>query len=86
MLRALAICCVLVVVPRSAAAEWHFTPMIGATFFGSTSLLDHELATDDVHRNFDEVRLALHAVRDHFNQSARNAGVRATIRPAANHR
>ena len=26
--------------------------MIGATFFGSTNQLDHELASDNVHRNF----------------------------------
>lgn len=52
MLRALAVCCVLILLPRQAAAEWHFTPMVGATFFGSTSLFDPEFATDNVHRNF----------------------------------
>lgn len=52
MLRGLAICCLLVLIPRSATAEWQFTPMVGATFFGSTNLVDHELATDNVHRNF----------------------------------
>ena len=53
MLRVFAVCCLLVVFsPRSAAAEWQFTPMIGATFFGSTTLPDLELATDNVHRNF----------------------------------
>jgi hypothetical protein len=52
MLRAFAVCCVLILLPRSAAAEWQFTPMIGATFFGSTNLIDHEFATDNVHRNF----------------------------------
>lgn len=52
MLRAAAICCLLVLIPQRAAAEWHFTPMVGSTFFGSTSLLDHEFATDNVHRNF----------------------------------
>lgn len=52
MLRAFAVCCVLIVAPRAAAAEWQFTPMLGATFFGSTSLFDPELATDNVHRNF----------------------------------
>jgi hypothetical protein len=51
MLRALAVC-VLVALPRSAAAEWQFTPMIGATVFGSTNSVDHEFATDNVHRNF----------------------------------
>jgi hypothetical protein len=52
MLRALAVCSVLLVLPRSAAAEWQFTPMIGATFFGSTNLIDHEFATDNLHRHF----------------------------------
>jgi hypothetical protein len=51
MLRALTTCCVLVVavsVP-APAAEWHFTPMIGATFLGRTSLVDLDSGTDDVH-------------------------------------
>ena len=52
MLRTLAVCCLLILAPRTAAAEWHFTPMVGATFFGSTNLLDLELATDDVHRHY----------------------------------
>ena len=52
MLRAVAICCLLLIIPRSAAAEWQFTPMVGLTFFGSTSLFDPELGTDNVHRNF----------------------------------
>ncbi len=38
--------------PQSAAAEWHFTPMIGTTFFIKTSLLDPDAATDQIHRNF----------------------------------
>jgi hypothetical protein len=51
MLRAVTICglFVLAVSVPAAAAEWHFTPMIGATFFGRTSLADVELGTDDVH-------------------------------------
>jgi hypothetical protein len=52
-LPALALCCLFcTVAPRTAAAEWHFTPMVGATFFGSTNLIDLELGTDNVHRNF----------------------------------
>lgn len=31
------------------AAEWHFTPFIGLTFKGNTTLLDPELATGDKH-------------------------------------
>ena len=51
--RGLLICCLLVLfVPRQATAEWHFTPMLGATFFGDTNLVDVDLATDKVHRNF----------------------------------
>jgi hypothetical protein len=51
MLRALTICCLLVpaVSAPAAAAEWHFTPMFGATFLGRTSLVDIEFGTDDVH-------------------------------------
>ena len=52
MLKAFAVCCLLIVVPRTAAAEWQFTPMIGATFLGNTSIVDPELATDNVHRHF----------------------------------
>ena len=51
--RGLAICCLFVLVlPQPAAAEWHFTPMLGATFFGKTNLVDPDLATEKVHRNF----------------------------------
>jgi hypothetical protein len=53
MLRPLAFCCLLLaVLPRPAAAEWQFVPMIGATFKGKTSLLDLENATGKVHRDF----------------------------------
>ena len=38
--------------PQSAAAEWHFTPMVGTTFFIKTSLIDPDAATDQIHRNF----------------------------------
>ena len=51
--RGLLTCCVLVVFfPQAATAEWHFTPMLGATFFGDTNIIDPDLATDKVHRNF----------------------------------
>jgi hypothetical protein len=38
--------------PLSAAAEWHFTPMLGTTFFIKTSVVDLDAATDQIHRNF----------------------------------
>jgi hypothetical protein len=51
--RRLAICCLVVLVlPHPAVAEWHFTPMLGVTFLGKTNLVDPDLATDKVHRNF----------------------------------
>ena len=37
--------------PQSAAAEWHFTPMLGTTFFIKTSVVDPDAATDQSHRN-----------------------------------
>jgi len=53
MLRAIACCCALLALtPRAAAAEWHLTPMVGLTFAGNTSIVDFELATDKVHRQF----------------------------------
>lgn len=54
LLRGLAICCLVVLVlPQRAAAEWHFTPMLGATFFGEiTAPFDVDLAAGKVHRNF----------------------------------
>lgn len=42
----------LLALPRTAAAEWHFTPMVGLTFKAATSLLDYELATRNRHWNF----------------------------------
>jgi hypothetical protein len=51
--RELAICCLVVLVlPHPVAAEWHFTPMLGATFFGKTNIPDPDLATEKVHPNF----------------------------------
>jgi hypothetical protein len=38
--------------PQPAAAEWHFTPMLGTTFFIKTSVVDLDAATDQIHRNF----------------------------------
>jgi len=53
MKRAFALSCLFVVlVARPAAAEWHFTPMVGFTMFGDTSLVDVEKATDNVHTQF----------------------------------
>lgn len=50
MLRVLALCCaVLIGVPAAASAEWHFTPMAGASFFGNTTLLDPENGSGKVH-------------------------------------
>jgi hypothetical protein len=53
LLRALAAGVLLALAfPQSAAAEWHFTPMLGTTFFIKTSLIDPDAATDQSHRNF----------------------------------
>lgn len=51
MARALTICVLVLAMPWPAAAEWHFTPMIGETFLGRTSLIDLEAATGKHHRN-----------------------------------
>jgi hypothetical protein len=43
----------VLVLPQSAAAEWHFTPTVGLTFSGKTSApADTDLAAGKVHRNF----------------------------------
>lgn len=39
-------------VARPALAEWHFTPLIGATFGGNTTLFDNELAADRTRKHF----------------------------------
>jgi hypothetical protein len=39
-------------VPRAAAAEWQFTPTIGFTFAGRTTLLDFQQAADKRHVDF----------------------------------
>lgn len=51
MIRALTICVLMLTASRAAAAEWHFTPMIGETFLGRTSVIDLEAATDKHHKN-----------------------------------
>jgi hypothetical protein len=49
----LAACCLCMVVSQRAAyAEWHFTPFIGVTFKGNTTIIDPELATGDKHASF----------------------------------
>jgi hypothetical protein len=53
MTRVLAVCClILLAAPADAAAEWHFTPMVGFTFSGNTTLVDLDNASGKVHRNF----------------------------------
>jgi hypothetical protein len=53
MPRALWVCCLcLVLAPRAAAAEWHFTPTLGVTFAGSTTLYDAQNGTGKRHLNF----------------------------------
>jgi hypothetical protein len=51
MIRALTICVLVLATPRAAGAEWHFTPMIGETFLGRTSIIDLEAATGKHHKN-----------------------------------
>ena len=51
ILRGLAATCLMVLaVPRVAAAEWHFTPMVGLTFLGKTNLFNSDLAAGNVHK------------------------------------
>jgi hypothetical protein len=53
MLKAFALCVVFVgLLPARAAAEWHFTPLVGLTFKGATNIFDAEFAADNVHKNF----------------------------------
>ena len=52
ILRGLAATCLMVfALPRVAAAEWHFTPMVGLTFLGKTNLINTDLAAGKVHKN-----------------------------------
>ena len=50
--RILGCCAVLVAAPRSAHAEWHFTPFVGFTFGGNTTFVDLELGAEEVHFNW----------------------------------
>ena len=54
MRRTLAACCLcLLLAPRAAqAAEWHFAPVFGMTFAGSTTLNDLQLGVGKKHFNF----------------------------------
>jgi hypothetical protein len=53
MTRAPALTLILVLALASpTAAEWHFTPMVGLTAFGNTSLVDIEEGTRRKHRQF----------------------------------
>src|SRR5688572_18597478 len=53
MLKVLALCGVIVLgSARSVQAEWHFTPLVGFTAFGNTSLFDAELGADKRHGHF----------------------------------
>jgi hypothetical protein len=53
MLKVLAACCLcLVAVPKSAEAEWHFTPLLGFTFGANTTIIDLELGTGQKHAIF----------------------------------
>lgn len=50
MLKVLALGGVIVLgFTSTAQAEWHFTPMVGFTMFGNTSLFDREFATGKRH-------------------------------------
>jgi hypothetical protein len=53
MRRTLGVCCLcLLLAPRAAAAEWHFTPLLGVTFGGETTLVDLQHGTGKKHLNF----------------------------------
>ena len=53
MRRTVAVCCLcLLLAPRAASAEWHFTPLLGVTFGGSTTFVDLQHGTDKKHLNF----------------------------------
>src|SRR5437763_3915203 len=53
MARVVAACALaLLCYPRAASAEWQFTPMIGLTFHGNTTIVDPEQATNTRHKNF----------------------------------
>jgi hypothetical protein len=53
MRRTLTVCALcLLLAPRAASAEWHFTPLFGVTFGGSTTFVDLQHGTDKRHMNF----------------------------------
>jgi hypothetical protein len=53
MLRTLALCgSCLLLAPAARAGEWHFTPTLGVTFAGSTTLYDAQNGTGHKHVNF----------------------------------
>jgi hypothetical protein len=47
----IASCACVLAAPRTAAAEWHITPMIGVTLAGRTTLLDFQQAAAKNHAN-----------------------------------
>lgn len=57
-LRAARLCaCIVLLFPASALAEWQFTPLLGYSFNGSTTLIDfglinNQTANDEPHLNF----------------------------------
>ena len=52
-LKVLAACCLCIVAsPQAALAEWHFTPLVGVTFKGNTTIIDPESATGESHALF----------------------------------
>lgn len=53
MRRVLAACLVFVgLLPATATAEWHFTPLIGLAFKGATNINDIEQGAEETHKNF----------------------------------
>jgi hypothetical protein len=53
MLKAVAMCVGLMgLVPATATAEWHFTPMVGLTFKAATNIVDLEFGAEKTHKNF----------------------------------
>ena len=53
MRRTLIVCALcLLVAPSASAGEWHFTPLFGVTFGGSTTFVDLQHGTGKTHMNF----------------------------------
>lgn len=48
----LGLCAIVAGTPQPASADWQFTPFIGMTFGGNTTLVDSELVTSNVHRTY----------------------------------